>query len=112
MRNSYMIGQQQKMRRRNMPVTFWYSGDSKFARSANWVLIQLPSLPSMPNYSATGGSKAQVSWNNSFAKRQTNEIFGSPRRVNFWRGIPHSKSLSQLLRHGARTAISPSGSIR
>src|SRR2546423_9029579 len=107
-----MIGQQRKMRRRNMRVTFGYSGDNKFARSANWVLIQLLSLPSMPNYSATGGSKVQASWNNSFAPWQANGIFGSPRRVNFWRGIPHSKSSSQLLQLGARTVISPSGSIR
>jgi hypothetical protein len=40
----------------------------------------------MPNYSATGGSKAHLPWNNSFAKRQTNAIFGSPRQ-EFWPGI-------------------------
>ena len=46
------------------------------------------------------------------SRQQTNQISGSPRRVNIWPRIRRSKSSSPLLRHGVRTAISPFGSIR
>jgi len=47
-----------------------------------------------------------------FIRQVANRIFGLPRRVNFWRRIPRSRSFSPLLRRGARTATSRSGSIQ
>src|SRR5207244_8758333 len=81
-------------------------------KSVNSVSTQSSWLLLMQNCLGIGGSKDRVFLNNSFARRQTNEIFASLRQVSTWRGTPHSKSLSLQLQRGARTAISASGSIR
>src|SRR5215813_6019019 len=112
MTNSSMTERQPKRRQQNMRFTFWNNAVSRFAKSANSFSTRLLSLRSMQNCLGTGGSKDQFSSNNSFERRQTNEIFDSPRQVNIWPHIRHNRSSSPLLQHGARMAISPSGWIR
>src|SRR5438552_3394729 len=103
MRRNYTIQLSRRKWPRSKPFIFLRNAGVRFVKLRLQGSIPLWWFPSTPSFSDTGGSKAPVSLNNSFAGQQPSAIFVSPRRANIWRRIPRSKLLSLRPQHGART---------